>query len=163
MSAVISQCTKFRYRLDRTVSTQGQAFAFFGVNPSYADAMIDDNTITRMRSFTLSHQGSRFIVGNVFSFRSTDVSKLALADDCFGREHDFYISKILDEADILIPCWGSRNKLPRHLHFHLDNMLEMLIKTGKPVLSFGRTASGDPKHPLMLAGSTRLLPWMEFQ
>ncbi|QDY42240.1 DUF1643 domain-containing protein [Candidatus Pantoea soli] len=159
MNAVISPCNQYRYRLDREVAAEGKVIAYFGVNPSYADASIDDNTVIRMRSFTLSHQGKRFIVGNVFSYRSTNVRKLASTNDCFGLEHKFYLNQIIDEADILVPCWGSRNKLPQNLRQHLDSMLRLLLSSGKPVYSFGLTATGDPRHPLMLAGSTKLIPW----
>ena len=39
MNAVISNCGMYRYRLDRTVSDSGPVYAFFGVNPSTADAI----------------------------------------------------------------------------------------------------------------------------
>jgi len=159
MSAVFSPCLKYRYRLDRDVSNEGKVIAFFGVNPSYADAMKDDNTIRRMKGFTLSHSGKRLIVGNVFSYRSTDVRALAIADNCFGELHHYHLKEIISEADLLVPCWGSRNKLPRDLHSHLESTMILLIDSGKPVYTFGHTASGDPKHPLMLAGSTMLAPW----
>ncbi len=61
--------------------------------------------------------------------------------------------------DVLVPCWGSRTKLPKSLHVHLDRLLEQLVASGKPVLAFGVTGSGDPKHPLMLGYSTKLVPW----
>ena len=38
MSAVISPCGLFRYRLERTVAMTGPAYAFFGINPSTGDA-----------------------------------------------------------------------------------------------------------------------------
>ena len=37
-SAVISSCGSYRYRLDRGAIFGGTRFAFFGVNPSTADA-----------------------------------------------------------------------------------------------------------------------------
>ena len=40
-SAIISHCGKYRYRLDRTVSDSGPVYAFFGVNPSTADASVE--------------------------------------------------------------------------------------------------------------------------
>lgn len=159
MSAIISECKKYRYRLDRDVASSGKVIAFFGINPSYADGAKDDNTIIRMRGFTLRHGGSRFIVGNVFSYRTPYVRNLATAEDCFGNFHSKYLQEIIFEADLLVPCWGSRNKLPKSLHSHIDSTMIMLINSGKPVYSFGLTATSDPKHPLMLAKSTPLVPW----
>jgi hypothetical protein len=60
---------------------------------------------------------------------------------------------------VLVPCWGSRTKLPKPLHIHLDRLFERLVSSGKPVMTFGVTGSGDPKHPLMLGYSTRLTLW----
>jgi hypothetical protein len=34
-----------------------------------------------------------------------------------------------------------------------------LLNSGKPVKVFGLTASGDPKHPLMLGYDTQLVEW----
>ena len=55
--------------------------AFFGVNPSTADASSDDSTVRKWRGFTQRWGGSRFIVGNVFAYRSTDVRQLAAVEE----------------------------------------------------------------------------------
>ena len=83
-SAIISHCGKYRYRLDRMVSDSGPVYAFFGVNPSTADASVDDATVRKWRGFVQRWGGSRFIVGNVFAYRATDVKELATAVDPFG-------------------------------------------------------------------------------
>ena len=53
MSAVISDCGAYRYRLDRDVDPLlgGPVYAFFGVNPSTADADIDVATVRKRRGF----------------------------------------------------------------------------------------------------------------
>ena len=45
MSAIISPCGLYRYRLERTVAMEGPVYAFFGINPSTADASVDDATV----------------------------------------------------------------------------------------------------------------------
>ena len=80
-SAIISHCGKYRYRLDRMVSDSGPVYAFFGVNPSTADASVDDATVRKWRGFVQRWGGSRFIVGNAFAYRSTDVRQLAAVED----------------------------------------------------------------------------------
>jgi hypothetical protein len=72
VNAIISPCGLYRYRLERTVAMTGPVYAFFGVNPSTADASIDDATVRKWIGFTKKWGGSRFIVGNVFAYRSTD-------------------------------------------------------------------------------------------
>ena len=94
-SAIISHCGKYRYRLDRTVSDSGPVYAFFGVNPSTADASVDDATVRKWRGFVQRWGGSRFIVGNVFAYRSTDVRQLAAVEDAFGDLVGEYITNII--------------------------------------------------------------------
>ena len=74
-SAIISHCGTYRYRLDRMVSDSGPVYAFFGVNPSTADASVDDATVRKWRGFVQRWGGSRFIVGNVFAYRATGIAR----------------------------------------------------------------------------------------
>jgi|AntDeeMinimDraft_5_1070356.scaffolds.fasta_scaffold33186_1 hypothetical protein len=166
MGAILSQCGQYRYQLSRDVTPRqvddapaGQTIAFFGINPSTADATIDDSTVKKWIGFTSRLGASRFVVGNVFAYRATKVKELASASDPFGPGNDAHIDSIVEEADILVPCWGARGKIPRELRTALDEMLGRLLSTGKPVFHFGRTQSGDPMHPLMLGYSTPLVPW----
>lgn len=162
-SAILSPCGLYRYRLDRTVGMAGPVFAFFGINPSTADATTDDATVRKWIGFTKAWGGSRFIVGNVWPLRSTDVRALADATRWLdiGRENTRHILAMADEADVLVPCWGDRSKVPRRMHNDLDDLLSLLRGTRKPVMHLGLTKGGDPKHPLMLGYSTPLVPWAE--
>lgn len=162
MSAIISSCQAYRYRLQRDVSSLGAlTYAYFGINPSTADASIDDHTVRKWCGFTERNNGNRFIVGNVFAFRSKDVTKLATTGDPTGPDNAYYVSQIIQEADVLVPCWGSRTKLPKSLHSTLDAFLSELLASDKPVKCFGKTVSGDPKHPQMLSYSTELVNFKE--
>lgn len=155
-SAVLSECGRYRYRLDRAIAETGPTYAFFGVNPSTADASIDDATVRKWRGFVARWGGARFIVGNVFAFRATDVKELANVEAPIGPLNDRYLHDICEEADILVPCWGDRGKLPPKLRPHLDYALSYVRTMGKPVMSFGLSKGGDPLHPLMLAYATPL-------
>lgn len=162
MSATISACGRYRYRLERHVdadNARGPVFAFFGVNPSTADETNDDATVRKWIGFMNRWGGSRFIVGNVFAFRATDVRALRLAADPVGSVNRWHLEMIADDADVLVPCWGDRAKVPRELHAQIDQTLALLRATGKPVKHFGLTKGGDPKHPLMLGYDTPLVPY----
>lgn len=159
MSAIISPCGLYRYRLERTVGMEGPVYAFFGVNPSTADASLDDATVRKWIGFTKRWGGSRFIVGNVFAYRATDVKALAGVEDPFGADIGDHVTYIINEADILVPCWGDSAKVPPKLQFAFDVLMDALVSSGKPVMHFGLTKGGDPKHPLMLGYATKLTPW----
>lgn len=163
MSAIISGCGQYRYRLERTVAMEGPVYAFFGVNPSTADATVDDATVRKWTGFVKRWGGSQFFVGNVFAFRATDVKQLAIQQDPVGPGNMLHLMFAAHRADILVPCWGSRDKVPRTLHHHIDKTLAFLSIQGKPVLCFGLTAGGDPKHPLMPGYDTALTTFQEQQ
>jgi hypothetical protein len=164
-SAIISECGLYRTRLDRECcpSYAGSlVYAYFGVNPSTADASINDQTVKKWIGFTVRNNGHRFIVGNVFSYRATVVKDLAALVDTVPLRHDdhhWHIKAIIAEADILVPCWGRVDKLPRALRGYPAELMELLLRSGKPVLHFGKTKSGDPTHPQMLGYDTPLTPW----
>lgn len=160
-SAVISPCGLYRYRLERTVAMEGPVYAFFGVNPSTADASLDDATVRKWIGFAKRWGASRFIVGNVFAYRATDVRALASVADPFGDEIGDHTTDIINEADILVPCWGNTSKVPPKLQFAFDVLMDALVSSGKPVKHFGLTNAGDPKHPLMLGYDTPLAPWAD--
>jgi hypothetical protein len=173
MNAIISPCGLYRYRLDRIVldaltllmPTEVQphlVFAYFGVNPSKADATTEDQTTHKWRGFTRINNGRAYIAGNPFAFRATDVDELARAEDPVGPDNASHLDAIIAEAHVLVPCWGSRNKLPKVLHHHLDALAARLMASGKPVRVFGTTKSGDPQHPLMLGYDTPLVAWGGF-
>lgn len=160
MSAIISSCGIYRYRLEREVQMYGCVIAYFGVNGSTATATEDDHTVRKWIGFTKLNNGRRFIVGNAFAFRAKDVNELRHAVDPVGIDNDKHITKIIAEADILVPCWGSRHKLHSRLHARLDVVADLLFASGKPVKIFGLTQSGDPQHPLILSYSTPLSDWI---
>ena len=156
-SAVLSGCETYRYRLDRTVQPEGIIYAYFGINPSTADALAEDSTTKKWRGFTLRKGGRKYIAGNPFAYRTKSVGVLALAADPIGPDNVRHLAEIIADADILVPCWGSLIKIPRALRPTVEALKAMLLASGKPVMTFGFTASGDPMHPLMLGYDTRLV------
>ncbi len=157
--AVFSDNGMYRLRLDRRLADHGLIFAYFGVNGATATADYNDHTVTKWTGFTVRNGGARFIVGNPFAFCATDVRELARATDSVGPDNDRYLSEIIAEANILVPCWGSREKLPPRLRPRLDLVADMIFAAGKPVKTFGFTISGDPLHPLTLPYATQLIDW----
>ena len=160
MSAIISSCGTYRYRLEREVQATGPIYAYFGVNCSTADATVNDQTVKKWLGFTRLNGGSRFIVGNVFAYRSPLVEDLDYAADPVGPENDRHLAQIIADADILVPCWGSRRKLPSRLRDRLDVVSELLFDAGKPVEIWGLSKSRDPLHPLTLSYELPLVKWL---
>lgn len=162
MSAVISECGQYRYRLDRVVDPmfQKRSVMFIGVNPSTADATQDDATIRKMAGFTRLWGYSSFIVGNVFAYRSTDVRQLPdSVIDAVGPENMAHLRAMMKECHLIVPCWGNTGKVNKMIRGQFGVMRAFLQFAEQPVSYFGVTLSGDPLHPLMLAYSTKLQTW----
>lgn len=159
-SANISECGTYRYRLKRAVSVAlgPKVIAYFGINPSTADASIDDATIRKLKVFTAKAGGASLIVGNVFALRATNVSELGIAIDPRGPHNDAWLNAIIREADVLVPMWGNTSKVPVRLRGQFNHVTAMLRESNKPLLTFGLTKHGHPGHPLMLAYTTSLVP-----
>jgi hypothetical protein len=159
MSAIFSECGSYRYRLERAGLPTGIVYGYIGVNGSTAGAVKNDHTVTKWHGFTLLNKGSRMIVGNLFAYCATDVRELAMAIDPIGPENDIHLAQIIADADVLVPSWGPRAKVPKRLRYRYDEVEAMLVASGKPMKCFGLSQSGDPLHPLMLGYNTALVEW----
>jgi len=160
-SAVISPCERYRYRLDREAAPAGRSFgprmAWIMVNPSTADGETDDATIRKVVGFSRRHGCFRVTVGNLFAYRATDVRELKSAADPVGPDNDEHLKRIIREAQCVVVAWGLLAKQPKALRDRYRRIVE--LASGKPLWCFGTAADGHPRHPLMLAYETPLVPW----
>jgi hypothetical protein len=159
VSAVISSCGKFRYRLDRTIGMFGATAAIVMVNPSTADAAVDDATIRRIIGFGKRLNWSRIIVGNVFAYRATDVRSLASARDPVGPENTKYLRQIFSEAHIAVVAWGPLAKLPIGLRAEWQSIPRLADEADASLMCWGVARDGHPRHPLMLSYGAELVDW----
>lgn len=158
-SAILSHDGVYRFRLGRKVADTGRVALFIGVNPSTADADTDDATIRKIRGFSQRNNIARFMVGNKFAFRATDVRVLRSAVDPVGPYNDGYLETMMREADVVIAAWGPLAKLPQNLRGRWKRILAIAEFADKPLHCFGTAQDGQPRHPLMLAYETHLIPW----
>ena len=159
MSAIISACGQYRYRLEREGPGEGQTTVIM-VNPSTADATENDQTIRKLLGFGRHHQWGRIVVGNLFAYRSTDVKALATCADPVGPDNDAHLLDMLREADRLVVAWGPAAKLPKRLRARYRRIWEMAQLVSRRPMSIGKPAKdGHPCHPLMLPYELELQPW----
>lgn len=159
MSAVISACGTYRYSLTRNLGMGDRVVTFIGVNPSTADATTDDATVRKWCGFAKRWGFDRIEVVNLFAYRATDVRALAEVEDPVGPANNMQIRAAIDRAQLVVPCWGSRAKLPPRLVGRIDLVRVMLRVAGVELKCFGKTQQGDPRHPLMLGYDTALEQW----
>lgn len=159
MSAIISGCGLYRYRLERD-TLGGGSTAIIMVNPSTAAAALDDATIRKLKGFGARNRWGRIIVGNLFGYRATDVRELGRVPDPVGPENDDHLSQMLAQADQVIVAWGPISKQPKRWRSRFQSVLALINGAGLDPYSIGPPAKcGHPKHPLMLPYDSAILPW----
>ena len=147
----------YRVRLDRHVNMLGdKVYAFVGVNPSTADATTDDATVRKWNGFCKRLGARRYVVVNAFSKRATDVRDLRHVDEPIGLRNDQAIQEAFEEADVIVACWGRESKVPKEMRSRFREVEVLMEDSLKPVMCWGLTADGSPRHPLMLSYDTPL-------
>ena len=145
-AAHISDCEKYRYSLSREWDETKKSCLLIMLNPSKADATINDPTITRCIHFAKSWGYGSLQVVNLFAYRATQRARLKRVLDPVGEETDTILLKHAKKADAIVCAWGidgtflGRNK----------EVLQLLKKEGYSIHCIACTKEGEPKHPLYL-------------
>lgn len=143
-----SACGRYRHWLSRSWGEPDAPFALWiGMNPSTAEAAVDDPTIRREMEFTKRLGLTRYVKCNVMDYRATNPKALGTA--ACSHLNATHTRSWMPGADIIIACWG---RLPPHLRAQaLD-----VERWGFPLHCLGVNQDGSPKHPLYVKGDTLL-------
>ena len=167
-SAHISHDGRYRYDLTREWGNgmwEGPGptihVLFVMLNPSKADATVDDPTIRKCIGFAERWGYGGITVVNLFAYRSTDPRKLGSlsADERVGPLNDAVIKETVTNLyGTVVAAWGSLT--PRWARERAEKVLLML---GMKVKCLRKTKDGQPGHPLYapymdLADLKALLP-----
>lgn len=159
-SAIISQDGLHRYELRREWARNLPPFVAGMLNPSKADAEVDDPTITRVVKRALSLGCGSIIVWNLGAGRATDPDDWKKMADPLGPENATYIRCILSEcrrrSGIAFVGWGNHGS-----YRHLDLLaIQIAQEVDVELKCLGVTKSGQPKHPLYISAAQELVPWV---
>jgi len=146
--AVISECGQYRYALERTWSEQSKYALFIGLNPSTADASLDDPTIRRCIGFAIRFGCSGLLMGNLFALRSTAPSALSQHHDAIGPENDAWLRHLSERAFLTIFAWGA--------HKLASDRAGQISSIFRSPYCLGLTVQGHPRHPLYLKKTAEL-------
>ena len=158
-TAIISECGLFRYLLEHDFGGDGPVISLGMVNPADADSEKNDHTMAKVDGFAARLGASKVKVWNKYAFRNKDVRALRSAVDPIGPENDAYIAQAIRDADIHIVAWGPLAKLPKPLRGRWRSVVDVLLQAGAKPMCWGTALDGQPRHPLMLAYATPLVPW----
>jgi len=138
-NAIISADGKYRYQLSRIWDEEKPNILFIMLNPSTADADVDDPTIRRVMNFSKSWGYGGVFVGNLYAFRSTDPKALRHTDDPVGEDNIEHIKELIGVTERVVYAWGNNQKEPEWLSSLVDTPYCIDI-----------SKKGVPKHPLYL-------------
>ena len=139
----------YRYLLWREWNSESKTVTFIMLNPSRADAEINDPTITRCINFALSWGYGRLEVVNLFAYRTSKPSLLKQAAEPIGKDNDRHIVESVAKSDRTILAWGNHGTWQKQ-----DLYVLQLLKSYEHLYSLGITKIGCPRHPLYLRSST---------
>ena len=141
--AILSKDRKYRYVLSRIWDDTKPTVAIIGLNPSTADEIEDDNTITRCINFAKSWGYGGVYMLNLFAFRATKPDDMFNAEEPIGSDNDKFIEEYSKKCDKVICAWGNdgiyKNR-SKEIRTKINNLF--YLKLNK---------SGEPSHPLYLS------------
>lgn len=155
--AVLSPDGLYRYALRRAWAP-GHLITWVMLNPSTADANLDDATVRAILRFSRDFGMGGLAVVNLYAWRSRHPRDLAAAHDPVGPGNAGAIIHWVREAHTVVAAWGF-NRPPG-----VDDQIAFVRATataaGRTLQCLGVTADGSPRHPLMLPKTSRPTPWL---
>lgn len=146
-SAILSECGLYRYALRRRQALE-PTMIFIGLNPSTADAELDDPTIRKCRHFAKRFGYSGFIMVNLFAWRSQSPAEMMRAAAPIGPDNDTWLRFILGASTLKVCAWGNDGSFMDRDRF--------VMGLGYQFHCLGVNKDGSPKHPLYLKNETDL-------
>jgi hypothetical protein len=140
-AAKISECGLYRYELTRRWEA-GPDCTFIMLNPSTADAEVDDPTIRRCIGFSKHWGYGGLRVVNLYAYRATKPRDLFQVSNAFGPENAGYLQAAVKDSSVLVAAWGAWT-----VPLDAASVLE-----GVPMICLGLTKGGSPRHPLYVKG-----------
>ena len=149
-NAVLSDDRAYRYKLERMWgSDASNVVGFIMLNPSIADGVIDDPTMTRVIKLAKFWGFDGVIVANLYAYISPNRKDLKDVEDPVGPENEKYVREIVDTCSKIVYGWGNDGTEPQWLRELVPS--PYCIKMNK---------GGQPKHPLYISANTNMIPYV---
>ncbi len=141
--AVFSEDRKYRYALWRMWSLR-QPLLLIGLNPSTANEISNDATITRCMARAAREGFGGLLMANLYAYVSTNPKiLLGSSEEFIGVENDAYLKQMIALASRTVCGWGS---FPAAI-IRANAVLNMI----KRPYCLGINKDGQPKHPLYIS------------
>lgn len=150
----MSECGTYRYQLERSWGPSYR-LVFCMLNPSTADAIVDDPTIRRCIGFAKRDGYDGITVCNAYALRATNPKLLKGHPDPIGPRNDEWLERSCILSPKVVVAWGANIDPAR-----AEQMTNIFRRSGTEVLCLGRTKAGHPRHPLYIRADQPLIPYI---
>jgi hypothetical protein len=165
--ATFSDDTKYRYHLWRIwgSASRSQHLVFIGLNPSTADQVENDVTITKCVGFARAQAADGIHMFNLYGFRTAYPRELLEVDSpvhhpCGYDPNTNVIAYYANRCRRVVVCWGAVSQAWQKKMRMQERIHEVLSCINhKNIFCLGRTKDGSPRHPSRLAYSTPFEPY----
>jgi len=158
-TAIIDPTGRYRYSLTRSWDASSPLAVFVMINPSTADAAVNDPTIVRCIGFAKREGFGGLIVVNAYALRSTDPANVRRDPGAaIGPRNDEFIRLAASDADRtggkVIVAWGPKPWARTRTRYIAHDLL-----AAWPLWCLGVAKDGSPLHPLMRPTAQPLIRW----
>ncbi len=169
-TAVFSSNGEHRYCLVRAWDFTKPRVCYISLNPSVADAKVNDATVRKLIGFATRHGFGSFYLVNLFSVIMTESKQLPKEyDELVGDDLLDWITLACLSTHATCICWGNTADLEcwrddevkcgewNQAKYVLEHLAELGIKP----MCLAMTKSGFPSHPSRLGYTDKMIPFEE--
>ncbi len=155
-SAELSPCGQYRYELGRHWGDQDSnaVLVICMLNPSTADATVDDPTITRCIGFAKREGCDGLVVVNLYAWRSPKPALLFKQATRVGMMNDIHLELIAEQQPAILCAWGTKAE-----PWRAAMVAKLFLDAGCWLGCLGTNKDGSPKHPLYIPASQPIVKW----
>ena len=162
----------YRYHLTRHFCEGEGSVAFIMLNPSKANHLCNDPSVTRCINFARAWRFQTLVVGNLYAWYATDPNELKNVPDPIGLPHnDRFLRCIATQCDKVVVAWGNQGIEHLGEQVFRKRANEVLLLLWRAMAQANRpqridhlvskwTEGGYPVHPLRLPSGTQSEEWM---
>lgn len=145
--AEFSECGKYRYVLWRIWNEQLPKSMCIGLNPSTANSVDDDPTISNLTRILKSCGYGGLYITNLFALISSNPEDLRQCPDPV-KDNDAWLNRVYNICgEEIIFCWGA---FPM-----AEYRAKQVVRQYPMAMCFGKNKGGSPKHPLYLKNDVK--------
>lgn len=141
--AIFSEQRTYRYALWRMWSATKKPLMTIGLNPSTANEITDDPTITRLIGRAAKEGFGGLLMANLYAYVSTDPNALIRGKiETVGVLNDYYLRQMILLSEKQLCAWGTFTGI--------DKRATEVLKFIAEPYCLGTNRNGSPKHPLYI-------------